>query len=561
MPVSRRTAAGLSGDVAAVYGRAEVRLLQLMAKHLEAGTETPRWVEAKLAELQTFRKRAARIVGEATAEARQVAGDATRAAYLRGMAAGQGDLQRAGLSLDVAPRHAEYATEALVRAQVEQFDGMGLRIVRNVQDDYRDAVMRAAAGTLTGAGTRLQDAQAALDDLANRGVTGFTDAAGRRWGIESYVDMATRTTTAQAAVQGHLDRLEDAGLSLVVVSNSSRECEKCRPWEGKILARDGIVDVVQTNAVTGAREHVRADGTLQQALSAGLMHPNCTHNLSGYVHGATKTGATDDNPKGYEAQQQQRAMERQVRKWHRREAVAVTPEAKRAAAAKVRGWQEALRAHVAANDLPRKPYRERFDVTPATPTGARVADLRVPLEHLDADVLEAEMGDLMARNDYGARFEQLAAELDRRDQAGAPTALPAAPDPLAEQAAMNRLLFGDTQARDLTGRQAVKVDREAELRDEYRMWLHTQWLRAEEECRGRLLTKRAEFDGIDPADLFSRKLKDLRKYASPELQEWFAQPGNQRMSFPEFRAGIMDDKAARQARGRLKSRGFESEYG
>lgn len=561
MPVSRLTAEALSGDVAAHYGHAEVRLLQLIAKHLSAGTDSPRWADEKLAELQMFRKRAGRIVGQATAAAVGDSTRATEAAYLRGAAAAQGDVERAGITLDTPPLQAERAVEALTRAQTGTLEAIGPRVVRQTEDAYRDAVVRASAGTLTGASTRVQDAQEALDDLARKGITGFTDKAGRQWGIESYVEMATRTTTGQAAVVGHLDRLDQAGIPLVVVSTSSRECERCRPWEGKVLSR-GPVDVMQRNVLTGRMERVSVDGTVQQAISAGLMHPNCTHNLSGYIHGATPLDRATPNPKGYAEKQQQRAMERNLRHWKRRQAVAVTPEAKRKADAKVRDWQKRIRDHVDATGLPRKPRRESLDVTPLQVKAPR----ELPLRDMDTELIESELAETMAAGDYGPRYEALANELDRRDAEGtpAPQTLPAAPDPMAEREAMERLLFGSTNAERDAARAAadgkpVKRDVEKELREEYDTWLHTQWLRAEDETRGVMLTKRAEHDGVNISDLFTGRLS--LKHASPELQEWFAQPGNQRLSYPEFRAGRLDDKKARQARQRLKGRGFESEYG
>lgn len=566
MPVSRLTTEGLAPQVSAVYGQAEVRLLQLMAKSLAAGVESPSWAEDKLRELQLFRRRADKVVRQATEQAVGAVQDVTVTAYLRGAAAGQGDVDMAGIRLDTPPRQAERAVEALVRAQAGTLEDVGLRVVRSTDDAYRQAVARAVGGGLSGAATRLQDAQVALDDLARRGVTGFVDTAGRRWGLEAYVDMATRTTTAQAAVAGHLDRLEDAGIQLVVVSNSSRECELCRPWEGKVLSR-GPVDVLQTNVRTGTLERVAVDGTVQDAIRGGLMHPNCTHNLTGYVHGATTRGDADSNPGGYAEKQQQRHMERKVREWKRREAAAMTPEAQRKAQAKVRDWQARIRDHVDATGLPRKRNRESFDTRgPRTPAAPAID--QVPLERLDLELIEAEMADLMAANDYGPRFERLGAELDRRDQEAAappPVTLPDKPDPLAEQAALNRLLYGDSEVGDLTAsRPRTAADREGELRDQYDAWVHTQWLRAEEECRGVMLSKagerafaRGEFETID---LFTRKRTSL-EFASEELQRWFAEPGNQRMSFPEFRAGIVDDKRAREANRRRQNRGYESEFG
>lgn len=356
MPVSRLLTEGLADQVASAYVNAEVRLLQLMAQHLEAGADSPTWVEDKLAELQVFRARARRIAAGARAEAADAVADALTTAYLRGTAAGQGDAEALGVDLDTEPTHAERAVAALVKSAQDQLADMELQVVRQAADAFRDAVLRASVGTITGAATRLQDAQVALDDLARRGVAGFTDKAGRRWSLASYVEMATRTTTAQASVMGHLDRLDQAGIPLVIVSDSTRECDVCAKWEGKVLSR-GPVSALMPNAVTGAMERVRIDGTVEEATRAGLFHPNCTHNLSGYVPGATRRGATS-NPKGYAERQEQRRLERGVREWKRRQAVAITPEAKAKSAAKVREWQGRLGEHTKASGLPRKRNRE-----------------------------------------------------------------------------------------------------------------------------------------------------------------------------------------------------------
>lgn len=358
MPVSRLTAQGLAEQVSAMYGAAEVRLLSMIAHHLEAGHEAPEWAENKLAELQLFRKRAERVMAETTTRAVAAGERAVVRAYLRGAATGQGDLERGGIHLDSPPQHAERATEALLRAQAGQLEAIGPQVVRQTADAYRDAVVRASSLVTTGSGTRLQAAQSALDGLARQGITGFVDKAGRQWGLESYVDMATRTTTAQSAIRGHLDRLSEGGIELVIVSVSSTPCEICEPWEGLVLSQ-GPVAAMQRNVVSGDMEAVQIDGTLEDAIADGLFHPNCTHNVTGYIHGATKRERVPHGkPDGYAAMQQQRGMERSLRHWKRRAAASITPEAKRTAAGKVRQWSGAITQHVAANGLPRKRNRE-----------------------------------------------------------------------------------------------------------------------------------------------------------------------------------------------------------
>jgi len=90
-----------------------------------------------------------------------------------------------------------------------------------------------------------------------------------------------------------------------------------------------------------------------------------THRLVAYLPGATKVKATK-SPDGYDAKQRQRAIERHVRAWKRREQLALTDEAAAKARRKVRAWQGALREHVDANDLKRLRHREQVG-TAGTP--------------------------------------------------------------------------------------------------------------------------------------------------------------------------------------------------
>jgi hypothetical protein len=181
-----------------------------------------------------------------------------------------------------------------------------------------------------GAQTRRQAAQSALDRFANRGVTGFVDRAGRRWELESYTEMALRTANGRAQVAGTLDRLQAGGIGLVIVSNHPQECPLCRPWEGKVLSITGTVPagvVLDDGAVVA--------GSVAQAQVDGLQHANCRHTLTAYVPGLTVAPGHTADPAGDRARQEQRRLERGVRQWRRREAVALDEPARRSG---VRPW-------------------------------------------------------------------------------------------------------------------------------------------------------------------------------------------------------------------------------
>ena len=115
---------------------------------------------------------------------------------------------------------------AAVREALESASEHAYAEVGNV---YREAVDAAIAETRGGLPysslslSRIQAAQKALDDLLGKGITGFTDRAGRRWDLASYVEMATRTGVSNAYDDLHLGALSRAGIDVVLVGTHSTE--------------------------------------------------------------------------------------------------------------------------------------------------------------------------------------------------------------------------------------------------------------------------------------------------------------------------------------------------
>lgn len=245
---------------------------------------------------------------------------------------------------------------------VERLDIAHTAVLRTSVDAYRAAVAQAVAPRLEDGRTHLDAAQDALDRLADRGITGFTDRSGRRWELASYVEMAVRTATARAEVDSHMDVLAANGGDLVWVSDAPQECRLCRPWEGAILSITGVStgSIEVENQITGDPMTVRVKAPLAVARAAGLLHPNCRHAINLYVPGASRPPAKTADPEGDQARQQLRYLERQVRHWKKREAVALTPEARGNARRKVRDYQRRIKTHVDTTTAKRQRHREQI---------------------------------------------------------------------------------------------------------------------------------------------------------------------------------------------------------
>lgn len=344
MPVSPALAENLARQVTGLYSEAERVLLKRIARNLGRGIDAPAWAEAKLAQLEEYRRQTEALL--AALEKKSSAGvrEAIAAAYERGGLSAVADLARMGRSA-VEPLAGLRAVEALAQETIGYVTATHPRILRATMDAYRSVIAETGQQVLLGAQTRRQAAQSALDRFAAKGITGFVDKAGRSWTMESYTEMATRTGAGKAAVQGHVDRLQANGLDLVIVSDAPKECPLCRPWEGKVLSISG-----------SSSEYP----SLAEARAAGLQHVNCRHSVSAYQPGVTRPMGDVADPEGYAATEKLRYLERRVRESKRMEAAAMDDGAAKVAGARKRAYQAKIRAHVASTSAKRQPTRERL---------------------------------------------------------------------------------------------------------------------------------------------------------------------------------------------------------
>lgn len=365
MPVSPDMAEDLAAAVSTLYEEAELALIEKVTRALAEGLNSPLWAELKLASIGHLRTAIEEIIAALQADATGAIRQAVTEAYDRGSQAAVAEL--GALAPHVASIPAgTHAVDRLASALVRETGATHSRILRTGLDVYRQVIAEATSAPLLGVSTRREAAARALAKFASRGVTGFVDRSGRAWNLTSYAEMATRSALGRAAVQAHDDRLGAAGIDLVVVSDAPEECPRCKPWEGKILRRQGPsgagVEEMEHATEDDRIVRVRVAGSLPEAKAAGLMHPNCRHSISIYLPGVTRPAPpkADRTRATYEQSQQQRYLERQVRTWKRKAAGAIDGEKKAQANAKVRAYQGRIRELVAETGLPRKSHREQL---------------------------------------------------------------------------------------------------------------------------------------------------------------------------------------------------------
>lgn len=381
----------------AAYREAELQILGIVRDALDSGMDAPTWTETRLDAVVALRRAAEAVMSRLSIGDPAIRADVARA-YRNGRGGAALDLVGAlGAEARAARRNVPQvaAMDSLATALIRDIGEKRRNVLRHVDDVYRQTQAAAVARMLAGGITRREASQAAWQGFVDQGVTSFTDKAGRVWRLSTYVEMAVRTVSQRAAVQGQVDQLVDMGVGLVYVSDDLGECERCRPWERKILRISGdhgrrtaiaesVTELADTGqqvmtAVPATREaqgtlaRIDVAGSLAEAMLAGLFHPNCGHSVSAYLPGATRIpdGPTAD-PEGNKAKARQREIERAIRHHKERAEAALTPEAKRAANVKVRAWQATMREHLAANpNLKRLSYREEIGAGNIPPGGGR----------------------------------------------------------------------------------------------------------------------------------------------------------------------------------------------
>ncbi|WP_066360285.1 phage minor capsid protein [Herbidospora mongoliensis] len=458
----------IAASVADLYRSVETALVKTIAARLRADLALPSpYQEDKLAAVRPLREAAVSVISALQASKHQTIRDAVAGAYRHGSGSALTDLPDAFFPKSGIASRAEAARKTIPNtAVIENIAGALHRdlgrvegnLLRNVLDAYRSVQAATAARIATGTETRLQASQAAWQALTDKGITSFVDSANRRWKLSSYAEMIGRTNIARAATQGQTDRLASLDVDLVYVSNHGQECKLCRPFEGKVLSLNGPTGDIEIEHATRDDEMVtiHVTATLAQAQSAGFQHPNCRHSVSAYTPGLTRIPDATADPEGDEARQRQRAIERAIRKHKEREQAALTPEARKAAAAKTREWQKAMRDHLAAHPkLKRLPYRERIGAGNIPPAGGPQGG---PAEGLGPDVqptLDGGPAPTPARRTpdqaFSAITEKAPGQLDL-DDAIIETPAPAAPRRQRQRAVpkgakpYHRALDGDQRA-------------------------------------------------------------------------------------------------------------------
>ena len=179
--------------------------------------------------------------------------------------------------------------DALVESTVHDMEVAETAVLRKANDDYRKAIFNAQVYANTGAGTYEKAVDMATKDMLSRGLNCVMYANGARHTLADYADMAIRTASKRAYLQGEGEKRQEWGIATVIMAKRGNPCPKCLPFVGKVLIDDvwsgGSKDGVDPE--TGKRYPL-----MSYAISKGLYHPRCKDSHTTYFPGISTTDDT-----------------------------------------------------------------------------------------------------------------------------------------------------------------------------------------------------------------------------------------------------------------------------
>lgn len=210
--------------------------------------------------------------------------------------------------------------EALIEATTHDMEKAETAILRKAEDDYRQAIYNAQVYANTGAGTYEKAVDMATKDMLSRGLNCVQYINGARHTLADYADMAIRTASKRAYLQGEGEKRQEWGIATVIVNKRGNPCPKCLPFCGKVL-----IDDVWSGGPEGGvdLETGKKYPLMSYAISQGLYHPRCRDSHTTYFPGISTADDTwtkeelEAIGQEYEAEQKQQYAKRQEEKYER----------------------------------------------------------------------------------------------------------------------------------------------------------------------------------------------------------------------------------------------------
>lgn len=334
----------LSEPVEKVYSDTVDALLLNIAKHFSGGRalSTAQWDLQKLAELGQLTQESIAIIAQLTGQVPSMIELALESAAHKALkdiepelaaAAKAGKIKKAAETVQ-ASKSITYALKSYAAQAVSKANLVNTTMLQSTLQLFRRVVsntisierqLQAVQETLntetgrviTGTVSRQSALRQALARIHKEGITGFYDRAGRKWSPEAYVNMDIRTTVHNTAIEAVRLRQQDYGVHIFRVSRHGGARPLCYPHQGKYYSWDGKSGTFEDGE--GIKHRYAPVSSTSYGKPAGLFGVNCGHHPITVIPGVSiprdrSAQNSADNDRVYAISQEQRRLERDIRR-------------------------------------------------------------------------------------------------------------------------------------------------------------------------------------------------------------------------------------------------------
>lgn len=359
-----------------------IRWSQWQAEQLQALAEYKRHHQAKCR--KQFRS-INRDIEMLLREAKRQGGMEQEEAILRAIR--QGATLRPRETLDASFfRINQRKLDALIKATTDDIQRAETAVLRRANDQYRKIIFNAQVYANTGAGTYEKAVDMAAKDFLSAGIQCVVYANGARHTLSDYAEMAIRTASKRAYLQGEGEKRQEWGISTVILNKRGNACPLCAPFCGKVFIDD---------VWSGGKAKDGPYPLLSGAIAKGLYHPRCKDSHTTFFPEISEEGSpwtAEERKKlaqDYNREQKQRHAERQAKKYDRLSAYSLDEENRRRYAARSDEWKTTMSRknserhtswEIQSNPITKEQFDELNEA--ADQAGVRL----MGFEHYDGDV-------------------------------------------------------------------------------------------------------------------------------------------------------------------------------
>ena len=244
--------------------------------------------------------------------------------------------------------------EALIKATTNDMERAETAVLRMANDQYRKAIFNVQVYANSGAGTYEKAVDMATRDMLSRGLNCVEYANGARHTLSDYADMAIRTASKRAYLQGEGEKRQEWGITTVIVNKRGNPCPKCLPFVGKVLIDD---------VWSGGKKSDGPYPLMSKAVAAGLYHPRCKDSHTTYFPGISTADdiwsekELEDIGQANQQEAERKYASRQVEKYGRLAEYSLSPENQKQYKQKSEKWEgEAGERYTVSDEI--KVYRD-----------------------------------------------------------------------------------------------------------------------------------------------------------------------------------------------------------